>query len=683
MTHHNEVEASHRLSTPPHGHTQIVALNLATTDGMLPVVDFSGLDFSGLQAAANFVEPVVSLPVMPRYASLWDDEPIIELLPEIPPATLPDLWDEPALLSNSAIAEEQVSYSATQFDTVDADIPSAYTQDNLTLEPDNLWDDPAVFDDTPQAMPSMYFDPFDDLAFAIPFATEPHNDASPELLLDALDLSDLAAELEFITFAIEAPHFAPNKTQPRAGWRGSNSLLLVDRTDTAFAEAEAIRRLGYANIPISAETRAFINQAFNAHTLNRKQEVQHTRQLAALYATLAALPPDTSQERAACEDEIAHIEHILTCDLQWLAIRVALSYRNRGLELDDLMQHGMIGIVTAIRKFDPSRNVRLITYAQTWVHQAMSRAVGYEARAIRLPIHVGEKLRYVRKTHAAFVTENGRLPTRAELAAAADIEGEKLKLILNRVTRPLSFERLARAEYLSDSDGDWGASANLIETEDETIEPAEAQMLKADIADMLSSFTERDRRIMELRFGLDGSTPHTLEEVGQVFNLTRERIRQIEAKVLKRMRHPSKARRLKEYVNFCLTTLSSEAEAQPKAKKVQEKQLPLSSKRISLFPHTSVVQTTAKPLPVAYSVSQPPHIVIYPKLALPKPPAPSIPFYPTSPKNDVSAITHEIYGPQLKLVKTHEVHHVPTPKGERPIDPRTGVRRPLGWIPTR
>ena len=243
------------------------------------------------------------------------------------------------------------------------------------------------------------------------------------------------------------------------------------------------------------------------------------------------------------QDGDAARAHLIQANLR-LVVSVAKKYVGRGLSFLDLIQEGNIGLMKATDKFDYHRGFKFSTYATWWIRQAITRAISDQSRTIRLPVHVGETINRVKKTSHRLQQILEREPSQEEIARAMDISDEKVRQVLDVARHPVSLEAPVGSEgdaFLGDFIED--------ETMPAPLELASQQLLKAQIGDALDKLSERERRIIVLRYGLDDGRFRTLEEVGRDFGITRERIRQIEAKALRKLRHPSSSRQLRGYLD--------------------------------------------------------------------------------------------------------------------------------------
>jgi RNA polymerase primary sigma factor len=227
-----------------------------------------------------------------------------------------------------------------------------------------------------------------------------------------------------------------------------------------------------------------------------------------------------------------------------LVISMAKRYLGQGVPFLDLIQEGNLGLMRAVEKFDWRRGNKFSTYATWWIRQSLTRGLADQGRTIRVPVHMNDRIRKVYAVAHALETELGRRPTAEEIASELDMDLDKVELALKASRRSVSLEKPVGHEGESEL-GQFIED----ETSEDPLESASLDLLRGDVEDILQGLTAREQRVLELRYGLRGHRAYTLKEVGKIFGLTRERVRQIEKEALRKLRHPSRARALLAYMN--------------------------------------------------------------------------------------------------------------------------------------
>ncbi len=320
------------------------------------------------------------------------------------------------------------------------------------------------------------------------------------------------------------------------------------------AEAEDLTELAEVNLDdlsgIAADDAVglYLREMARVPLLSLEEEsrlahiIELGRQAEQVLANNGTDPVERARLEALVEEARAAREHLIKANTR-LVVSIAKKYIGRGVPFLDLIQEGNLGLMKAVEKFDYRRGYRFSTYATWWIRQTISRAVADQSRTIRVPVHMSDRIRRLYKTAQQLEQEYGRPPTPEEIAAELDMEPRKVQWMLRVSWRPLSLEHPVGEE----EDNELGA---FIEDDSTPTPPQSAyqKMLAEKIEEVLSTLSPREARILRLRFGLGGGRSHTLEEVGQKFGLTRERIRQIEGKALRRLRHPRRSRQLRQYL---------------------------------------------------------------------------------------------------------------------------------------
>ncbi len=330
------------------------------------------------------------------------------------------------------------------------------------------------------------------------------------------------------------------------------SELTPDKTSNAVPTVDLPQnlRVDLNSVAIDDTVGLYLREMSSVPLLTLEEEIdlsQRYERGRAAKAAQAEKAPITQAEYEQLafdvQDGLDAREHLIRANTR-LVVSIAKRYLNRGVPFLDLIQEGNLGLMKAVEKFDYTRGFRFSTYATWWIRQTISRAIADQGRTIRLPVHMSDKVRQMFKLTQEFEQSNGREPSVAELAILMEEDPEKIAWMQRVSWRPVSLEQPVGDE----EENEFGA---FIEDE---LTPSPTQttydkLLAQTINDVLDTLTPREARVLRLRFGLHNGKTHTLEEVGTKFGLTRERIRQIEGKALRRLRHPRRSRQLQAYVS--------------------------------------------------------------------------------------------------------------------------------------
>jgi len=309
-------------------------------------------------------------------------------------------------------------------------------------------------------------------------------------------------------------------------------------------------RIGLEHVGSDDTVGLYLKEMSSVPLLSLEEEQKLAKGIEAGRAAMIKLnDPDvnyTESQREKLKDTIRNgelaWEHLIKANTR-LVVSVAKKYIGRGVPFLDLIQEGNLGLMKAVEKFDHKRGFRFSTYATWWIRQAITRSIADQGRTIRIPVHMIDRIRELYKVSHALEQELGRKPFAKEIARVMDLNVRKVQWMMRISWLPLSLE-----SPVGDEDD---SELGMFVEDDQTPSPLEVtykSMLRDKIDEVLSTLSPREARILRLRFGLDSGRAYTLEEVGRKFGLTRERIRQIEGKALRQLRHPQKARQLKDYL---------------------------------------------------------------------------------------------------------------------------------------
>jgi len=371
-----------------------------------------------------------------------------------------------------------------------------------------------------------------------------------DILLDDLELLDIDAALAELNEEEKSLAQTEKRTAGVVsgrgnvpGWMGSYGLFYINWEYGAEAEQEALKRLGYAELEISEATRAFVIQAARAARLPRHQERELTTKLDHTRLLLAQLSrcndPEIDpylEERTALNAEIADLERTLVYKMQWVAIKKAVQFMGRGIDLDDLIQYGMLGVIAGVKHYDVSKNTRLLTAISWWVFQSLNRALAENVFLLYVPVYIAETLANIRRQHSALQITLGRSPNLRELADASQVPVERLKGLLHLNEKPISWEQCKIAEDTHEGYSFQPLENTSIVNEDTLDDETDELDIMQNVEAMLQLLSTRERQVVSLRYGLYDEEMQTLEEVGKVLHITRERVRQIENRAFEKIR---------------------------------------------------------------------------------------------------------------------------------------------------
>jgi RNA polymerase primary sigma factor len=354
---------------------------------------------------------------------------------------------------------------------------------------------------------------------------------------------------------------AATATDAKAGKAGSTAAAAKPAEAAKESKAVPGVKVGPKGVYTEDSIRVYLQEIGRIRLLRPDEEIELARKIADLlhledlaaqfesdngrqpdnkeWAALVEMPPIKFRRRLMLGRRAK--EKMVQSNLR-LVVSIAKKYMNRGLSFQDLIQEGSLGLIRAAEKFDHEKGYKFSTYATWWIRQAITRAIADQSRTIRLPVHLYETISRIKKTTKTLSQEFGRKPTEEEIAESMEMTIEKLRFIAKSAQLPISLETPIGKEEDS-------RLGDFIEADIENPEQDVAKnLLREDLEGVLSTLSPRERDVLRLRYGLDDGRMKTLEEIGQIFDVTRERIRQIEAKALRKLRHPNRNGVLKEYI---------------------------------------------------------------------------------------------------------------------------------------
>ena len=382
-------------------------------------------------------------------------------------------------------------------------------------------------------------------------------------MLEYQEISDFFADMQ-----LEAEQFdkildfleANNIDVLRITDDDSDDEILLDVDDEDEIEVEKIDLSVPDGVSIEDPVRMYLKEIGKVPLLSAEEEIELAKNMEAGAVAKEKIAILKSREENATEEELAEIKEeiknlqkdldagdeakkrLAEANLR-LVVSIAKRYVGRGMLFLDLIQEGNLGLIKAVEKFDYRKGYKFSTYATWWIRQAITRAIADQARTIRIPVHMVEPINKLIRVSRQLLQELGREPSPEEIAAEMNMPVERVREILKISQEPVSLETPIGEEEDSHL-GDFIQDDNVPVPAD----AAAFTLLKEQLEEVLGTLTEREQKVLTLRFGLEDGRARTLEEVGKEFNVTRERIRQIEAKALRKLRHPSRSRKLKDYL---------------------------------------------------------------------------------------------------------------------------------------
>ena len=382
-------------------------------------------------------------------------------------------------------------------------------------------------------------------------------------MLEYQEISDFFADMQ-----LEAEQFdkildfleAKNIDVLRITDDDSDDEILLDVDDEDEIEVEKIDLSVPDGVSIEDPVRMYLKEIGKVPLLSAEEEIELAKNMEAGAVAKEKIAILKSREENATEEELAEIKEeiknlqkdldagdeakkrLAEANLR-LVVSIAKRYVGRGMLFLDLIQEGNLGLIKAVEKFDYRKGYKFSTYATWWIRQAITRAIADQARTIRIPVHMVETINKLIRVSRQLLQELGREPSPEEIAAEMNMPVERVREILKISQEPVSLETPIGEEEDSHL-GDFIQDDNVPVPAD----AAAFTLLKEQLEEVLGTLTEREQKVLTLRFGLEDGRARTLEEVGKEFNVTRERIRQIEAKALRKLRHPSRSRKLKDYL---------------------------------------------------------------------------------------------------------------------------------------